>query len=77
MVIKYQKLDQDLKNKISNRLKLFERNPFTPILKNHKLRGNWKNHSSINITADIRAIYTKEKDVITFKIIGTHDDLYN
>jgi len=49
-----------------------------PILNNHKLSGKLKNHRSINISGDWRAIYCtndSHKSVI-FCLIGTHSELY-
>ena len=70
------KLDLKIKQRFINRLKLFRKNRYHPILNNHKLQGGWINHNSINITSDIRAIYIKEGGIIIFKTIGTHSDLY-
>lgn len=57
-------------------LALFINDPFHPQLNNHALTGKFKRYRSINITGDWRAIYSKEKDVIIFELLGTHSQLY-
>jgi len=66
----------DIEIKFYERLRLFKENKHHILLKNHKLHGEWLNHSSINITSDVRAIYTRNENTITFVAIGTHSDLY-
>lgn len=58
------------------RFELFIINPFHPQLNNHSLTGKHKGYRSINITGDWRAIYSEEKDVIIFELLGTHSQLY-
>jgi len=59
------------------RLKIFIEDPFEPILSNHPLKGGLSDCRSINITADIRAIYkVVQKDIAYFIAIGSHSILY-
>lgn len=63
-----------------DRLIIFIKNPFAPILNNHFLKGKYLFSRSINITGDWRAIYSevlenKEK-VAIFLALGTHSQLY-
>lgn len=60
-------------------LEIFRDNPHSKVLRNHSLgklgkpyHGLW----SIDITDDWRALYRKEKDLIIFVTLGTHDKLY-
>ncbi len=73
----YKKLTTKLQNITKEKLVIFNNNPFSEELNNHKLNGKYKEYYSINITGDYRAIYKKigEKFVI-FTIIGTHSELY-
>lgn len=58
------------------RFELFLINPFHPQLNNHTLTGEYRHFRSINITGDWRAVYSEEKDVIIFELLGTHSQLY-
>jgi addiction module RelE/StbE family toxin len=75
---KYKKLSNKIKNKIFERIQVFENDEFDPILKNHKLHGQFDDYRSINITSDIRLIYRKlaNNNYLLFEI-GTHSQLYS
>ena len=74
---KYFKLSVFHKEKFKERRNLFIDNPFHPILKNHPLHGKYKGYFSINITADLRAIYKLlGSDTAFFINIDTHSNLY-
>jgi addiction module RelE/StbE family toxin len=73
----YEKLSKKIKEDFVERLKLFEIDPFDPILNNHKLHGELKNTRSINVSGDIRAIYEElDENSVLFFMIGSHSDLY-
>lgn len=73
----FSKLPKGLKLKAVERIAMFMNDPFTPILNNHQLNGEWVNCRSINITADIRVVYEMvEEDVVYFVAIGSHAELY-
>ena len=70
-----------IKEAFRKRREIFFENPFNPQLNNHQLTGDYKEHRSINITGDWRAIFTQNLDkegnkTILFKLIGTHSQLY-
>lgn len=72
----YKKL-RAIHKKIDERLILFARNPFDPILNNHSLGGKYKPYRSINITGDYRALYKLlGNDIAYFVIVDTHSNLY-
>lgn len=74
----YKKLPRKVKECFAEKLRLFEANPFNPILNNHKLHGELKNMRSINITGDIRAIYEQlDKNTVVFLMIAPHSKLYD
>ncbi len=74
---KYQDLQIKERSKVSERLKIFRRNPFNPILNNYPLRGKYNDYRSINITGDLRAIYKRIDDnEVRFITIGSHSGLY-
>ena len=59
------------------RLGLFLQDATNPILRNHELKGKYKDYKSINVTGDVRALYKKNGDeIVIFAMIGTHSQLY-
>ncbi|EKD93384.1 MAG: hypothetical protein ACD_28C00158G0001 [uncultured bacterium] len=75
----YKKLvknSEKLKSVIHEKLKLFERNPLDPSLKNHNLKGKLKGYRAIVIGYDLRAIFRCEDEIVIFFDIGTHDEVY-
>jgi addiction module RelE/StbE family toxin len=73
----YRKLRVQNRKRFDERLVLFVRNPFDPVLNNHALKGKYKNCRSINITGDLRAIYeTVGENAVLFVAIDTHSNLY-
>jgi mRNA-degrading endonuclease YafQ of YafQ-DinJ toxin-antitoxin module len=59
---------------------LFLADPQNPFLRNHSLRDKFEGFRSINVTEDMRAVFKESKSgkrrVITFHMLGTHDELY-
>jgi len=73
----YPKLNLKVKNSFKIRLELFKANPFDISLRNHALKGKYLGFRSIDVTGDVRALYTTQGDtVIIFGFIGTHSQLY-
>ena len=59
------------------RLKLFSFEPHHPLLHTHRLKGTYAGYWSINVTGDLRAVYTQvERDLVLFIRIGSHSQLY-
>ena len=59
-------------------LRVFEKDPFTPSLRNHKLQGVKKNLHSITAGYDLRLVYS-EKDghaLVLFIDVGSHEEVY-
>lgn len=69
-------LPSKIKVKLTERLKLFGQDEFGPMLNNHPLKGKYLGFRSINITGDLRAIYQKQGDIVTFVEINSHSNLY-
>lgn len=88
MIIKYSPSFLEIFKKVSVRIRksfkqkilIFSKNPNDPELNNHPLTKEWQGHSSIDITADYRAIYREEslgEDVVAYFVaLGTHEQLY-
>jgi addiction module RelE/StbE family toxin len=73
----YAKLNTKVKLKFKERLELFRVNPFYQELRNHPLKGKYIGYRSIDVTGDVRAIYTvKGNTVVIFGFTGTHSQLY-
>lgn len=73
---KYRKLPKKIANKFDERLTLFKKEEFHPILNNHALKGKWFGYRSINATGDIRAIFKREENDAIFVAIDSHSNLY-
>ncbi len=73
----YSKLNPKIKIAFKRRITLFKTNPFDVTLRNHTLKGKYLGYRSIDISGDVRALYTTQGDIIIlFGFIGTHSQLY-
>lgn len=62
--------------KLNKRVRLFERNPNNPILKDHPLKGGLEGFRAFSVTRDVRVIYYVKEDIAYFADIGTHEQVY-
>jgi len=69
-------LSQAQKVRLKQRISLYLTNPRSPQLRTHKLTGEWRGYSSINITGDLRAVFEQNEAEIYFIALGTHAQLY-
>lgn len=65
-----------LKEKISEKINLFQDNPNHPTLKRHKLKGKMIEDWSFSIENDIRIVLTYIEDGVLLVDIGSHDEVY-
>ncbi len=77
----YRKANKNACLAFSERLQLFQADPFHPFLHNHALIGMYKGYRSINVTGDWRALYMESRSatgaiIVEFKLFGTHSQLY-
>ena len=71
------KLPQTIRDKMSERIALFEVDEFNPLLNNHKLHHPFEGCWSINITGDWRLVYKKlGPDTYQLRAVGTHHQLF-
>ncbi|MBU6321416.1 MAG: type II toxin-antitoxin system mRNA interferase toxin, RelE/StbE family [Patescibacteria group bacterium] len=71
------RLPHPLQAKLDERLTLFAREPFDPILNNHQLHGKYAGYRSIDIMGDYRAMYDPVGESgAHFILHGTHAELY-
>jgi addiction module RelE/StbE family toxin len=74
---KVAKFPQKLRTSLAIRLRIFAREPFHPLLNNHKLEGSLRSFRSINISGDHRLIYEEVSATSIILIdIDTHHNLY-
>ena len=70
-------MPEKAKRRFQERIVVFGHDPFHPSLRNHALGGAFTGYRSIDVTGDIRAIYTAlDEDMVEFAYIGTHHELY-
>ena len=73
----YSKLPKKLQSQTDKKLILWQKNPNNPQLRDHALDGKYQGYRSINITGDVRALYTKSGNtIVVFGFIGSHSQLY-
>lgn len=73
----YSKLPKKLQSQTDKKLILWQKNPNNPQLRDHALDGKYQGYRSINITGDVRALYTKYGDtIVVFGFVGSHSQLY-
>ena len=71
----------EIKEALLDTLEIFLADPNNPFLRNHPLREKFAGFRSIDVTDDLRAVFKEEQSgerkVITFHMLGTHDELYS
>lgn len=74
----YKKLPKSIKTKFRKRVEMLVVDFYNPLLRVHKLKGEYAGHYSMDVTGDVRAIFKKEDNVLVlvFIDIGTHSQLY-
>lgn len=66
-----------LVKKTIERIAIFVNDPKSPIIKDHQLTGDRRQHRAFWITGDIRIIYFPvSKNEVIFVDIGTHNQVY-
>lgn len=70
------KLNPEARKKLQERIAMFCENPLSPLLRNHPLKGKYKEYRSIDVTGDIRALYLQKDNEAIFDTVGTHSQLY-
>jgi len=72
----YRKLPKNIQARADARIRLFIKDPFNGILRNHQLHGEYSTCRSFNVTGDYRIIYEENNGCIEFLLIGTHPELF-
>jgi addiction module RelE/StbE family toxin len=59
------------------KLEVFQKTPFDPTLRTHKLSGRLKDLWSFTVEYDLRIVfYFADEDKAVFIDLGTHDEVY-
>lgn len=77
----YTRASRKVQLAFKDRLRIFEKDPRHPLLRNHLLTGEYRGFRSINITGDWRALYREQASsrgemLVEFILLGTHSQLY-
>ena len=71
------RVPSDVVKKLRKVIEQMEIDEFAPLLHNHKLKGEYSDYRSVNITGDWRLMYEKTMtDEYILVQIGTHSELY-
>ena len=70
------KLNPKVRVQLIQRVALFSINPLDSRLRDHQLKGKYKEYRSIDVTGDYRALYLLRGDEVIFDVVGTHSQLY-
>ena len=77
---KLKKVNVRIQKSFYERVTIFEKNPYEPVLNNHELHEQYEGYGSIDITNDYRAIYEEvpsgDEKIAYFSLLGTHKELY-
>ncbi len=80
LIDKFKKQDVRVRKSFKKAIDLFSEDPTNSALYNHKLHREWEGFNSIDVTADLRAIYQEDiegdEPVAYFVAFGTHEELY-
>jgi addiction module RelE/StbE family toxin len=74
----YKKLPKKAQEQFGTRLTLFLQEPQHPQLNLHKLKGEYRDYWSINVTGDYRLVFKliEDENALLLVNIGTHSQLY-
>lgn len=72
----YAKLPEEIRVSFKERLLIFKKDRFDRVLNNHQHSGEFSFLRSINITGDWRALFIDGGEVVSFVILGNHNNLY-
>ncbi len=70
----YKKLPKNIKDKATEKERIFRTNPFDARLDTHKLHGKYKEYWAFTIADQYRIMFTfAESNTVDFIDIGTHE----
>ncbi|MCL4366180.1 type II toxin-antitoxin system mRNA interferase toxin, RelE/StbE family [Patescibacteria group bacterium] len=69
-------MPKNIQERFKERILLFQKDQFDPVLNNHSLKGQYLGYRSLNISGDLRAIFKINGSEVIFVAIGSHSNLY-
>jgi addiction module RelE/StbE family toxin len=74
----FEKLTFKLQNKVIETIELFQKNQFSPSLKNHPLKGSMVGKRAISVTGDMRIVFEEYDNYVLVVMldVGTHNQIY-
>jgi mRNA interferase YafQ len=57
-------------------LRRFASDPFDPLLRTHKLKGDVVDYWAFSVDDDVRVLFRWEADTCFLVALGTHDEVY-
>jgi mRNA-degrading endonuclease YafQ of YafQ-DinJ toxin-antitoxin module len=74
----FTRLPQKLRTKVVERIELFKKDQFNPVLKNHALKGPLSDRRAFSVTGDIRIIFEEFDNyfVVVMLDVGIHNQIY-
>ncbi|MEK7186274.1 MAG: hypothetical protein AAB675_02840 [Patescibacteria group bacterium] len=80
LIDKLKRQDVRTRKSFKRAIDLFSEDPNNLELDNHKLHKEWEGFSSIDVTAELRAIFQENREeevpIAYFAALGTHKQLY-
>ncbi len=75
---KFAKLSTRQQNAVDQTIEIFQKDPCHPTLKNHKLKGKFKDRRAISAGGDIRLIFEEYENytLVLFLSVGSHNQVY-
>lgn len=75
---RFYKLTPKLRKKVAEKIELFKKDPFNPILRNHALTGALYERRSFSVTGNIRVIFKPYDNyvVVVMLDVGIHNQVY-
>jgi len=68
LIDKIKKQDVRIRNNFKKALEIFFKDPYNLELDNHELKREWEGFRSIDVTADLRAIYKEDKQSLRLRL---------
>ncbi|MFH1601671.1 MAG: type II toxin-antitoxin system YafQ family toxin [Candidatus Shapirobacteria bacterium] len=68
--------NRKLELKFKQRLVLYLKDPNSPLLKVHRLKGVKREYWSFSVTGDIRVIFKMDGQILRLYDVGTHNQVY-
>jgi len=77
-VKQYVKLDKSKRNSVDSAIRIFEKNPLTPELKNHALKGKLNGKRAISAGFDLRIVFRIDGYYVLVEMlgVGSHNQVY-